>query len=479
MKILRTVQILHISKKGTISFLIAGWMLTCAFSNGDPVLLKVGSREIPSSEFIYYLKKQTGDSGACNLDHFVKQFTEMQLKVAQAKEEQLDRTIGFITESTNYRSQLAAPYLTDREKEEELVQEAYERWLYEIDASQILVRADLPDTLSAFRKAIQLRDRILKGERFAEVAFLYSDDPEAKTDSGRLGYFTVFQAPYPVESTAFKMKPGELSFPVRTESGYFILLCHDIRKNSEFGEHLPGFDEVKGELLKWIKRDIDSRSHMIREFLARRLKTEWSFTESKDVLSDLFALTELAVRNSEIEFPENLKRDRILCTIDGKNLTTGDFFRFIADNDTNSGTRVIKTDLPVLYQRFVTERLITYENYKLEEKYPDFRLRLREFRDANLLLEITRREVWQKSASDTSGLIAFYKKNRRHYPKDEPSGISGKAKDDLSGIPDSVFSDYQDYLMKAWVEKLRKKYPVDVNRGVLSEIRKKVRAGRH
>jgi hypothetical protein len=53
-----------------------------------------------------------------------------------------------------------------------------------------------------------------------------------------------------------------------------------------------------------------------------------------------------------------------------------------------------------------------------------------------------------------------------------------QAQYDLSGIPDSVISDYQEYLMKEWVERLRKKYPVEINRGVLSEIRKKVRAGR-
>ncbi len=477
MQILRTAQIRHFSKAGYLSLLVAGWMLTCAFLKGDPVLLKIGSREIPSSEFIYYLKKQTGDSGTFNLNHFLRQFTEMQLKVAQAKEEQLDRTIGFITESTNYRLQLAGPYLTDREKEEELVREAYERWLYEIDASQILVRADLPDTLSAYRKAIQLRNRVLKGERFAEVALLYSDDPEAKADSGRIGYFTVFQVPYPIESAVFKMKPGELSLPVRTESGYFILLCHDIRKNSELGGKEPVYDEVKGELLKWIKRDIDPRSQIIRESLSDRLKKEWSFTENKVVLPELFSVTELNVRNSEIAFPENIDRNKVLCTIDGKNLTTGDFFNFIANIDTNYGTRVIKTDFPALYRQFVAERLITYENYKLEEKYPDFRFRLREFRDANLLLEITRKEVWQKSASDTLGLIAFSKKNRKHYRQDEPTGTKDQVQGGMSGIPDSVFSGYQEYLMKEWVERLRKKYPAEINRDVISEIRKRYRAG--
>ena len=58
-----------------------------------------------------------------------------------------------------------------------------------------------------------------------------------------------------------------------------------------------------------------------------------------------------------------------------------------------------------LYQKFVSSRLITYENYKLDEKYPEFRFQLEEYRDAMLLLAITRQKVWSKVESDSDDVI--------------------------------------------------------------------------
>ena len=56
---------------------------------------------------------------------------------------------------------------------------------------------------------------------------------------------------------------------------------------------------------------------------------------------------------------------------------------------------------------FVVKSILDYENNRLEQKYPDFRLALQQRRDDLLLAAITRRESRQVSLSDSVALKAF------------------------------------------------------------------------
>jgi peptidyl-prolyl cis-trans isomerase SurA len=113
------------------------------------------------------------------------------------------------------------------------VQEAFERAQKEINVSHILIRssAEAPpeDTVRAFNKVIEIRDRILAGEDFGTVAKATSDDPSAKTNAGVLGWFTVFRMVYPFENGAYRTEKGKLSWPVRSRFGYHLIKVNDIR----------------------------------------------------------------------------------------------------------------------------------------------------------------------------------------------------------------------------------------------------------
>jgi peptidyl-prolyl cis-trans isomerase SurA len=145
----------------------------------------------------------------------------------------MDTTTKFINELEGYRAQLAKPYMTDEETKEEMMKEAYERAQLDIRASHILIK--LPgnptpdDTLSAYEKIMEIRERIIKGEEFETVARATSDDASAQRNGGDLGYFTVFSMIYPFETMAYTTPVGELSMPFKTNYGYHILKVLDKR----------------------------------------------------------------------------------------------------------------------------------------------------------------------------------------------------------------------------------------------------------
>ena len=92
----------------------------------------------------------------------------------------------------------------------------------------------------ALKKAQRLRERILKGEDFAKLAQEYSADPGTKEKGGELGFFTQGQMVKEFEEAAFRLKPGEISEPVRTPFGYHLIQVEEVKEAKQ-----RSFAEVK------------------------------------------------------------------------------------------------------------------------------------------------------------------------------------------------------------------------------------------
>lgn len=73
----------------------------------------------------------------------------------------------------------------------------------------------------------ELRQRILDGESFADLAQEYSDDTGSGLNGGLLDWAGRGQYVIEFEEAAFSLPVGELSEPVRTQFGYHLLLVED------------------------------------------------------------------------------------------------------------------------------------------------------------------------------------------------------------------------------------------------------------
>lgn len=226
-----------------VALLIAGISLP-AFSQvkDEEVLMTISGKKITVGEFMAIYQKNNPKGGAIdrkNLDEYLELFVNFKLKVREAEDLGLDTLAAFKNELKGYRDQLAKPYFTDEATIDRLVREAYDRMQSDIRASHIFVRmrpdAAPADTVAAYDKMLQIRERILKGESFEKLAAEQSEDPSArdrvpkpgkppvKGNYGDLGYFTVFDMVYPFESAAYSLPVGGVSMPVRTEYGYHLI----------------------------------------------------------------------------------------------------------------------------------------------------------------------------------------------------------------------------------------------------------------
>ncbi|MBF9223984.1 peptidylprolyl isomerase [Hymenobacter ruricola] len=208
-----------------------------AATAAGPVVETLGTYPVPANEFAYVYRKNNSsapDYGTRqSVTDYLDLYTNFRLKVLEAEQRGLDTTQAFKRELEGYRQQLAQPYLTEKSVTDQLVREAYDRMSQEVNASHILIRvapdATPQDTLKAYRKVEELRKQALAGEDFGVLARANSEDPSAKENAGKLGYFTAMQMVYPFESAAYKTPVGQVSQPVRTRFGYHLIKVNDKR----------------------------------------------------------------------------------------------------------------------------------------------------------------------------------------------------------------------------------------------------------
>jgi peptidyl-prolyl cis-trans isomerase SurA len=202
------------------------------------VLFSVDQKSYYTDEFVRVYNKNLDlvkDESQKDLNQYLELFIGYKLKVNKANKLGLQNGKQYLTELDNYRTQLAKNYLTDSKVTDALIEEGYNRMKKEINASHILIMVDEnaapADTLAAYQKITEIRNRVLKGEEFGKLAQEVSQDPSAKDNLGNLGYFTSFRMVYTFESAAFKTQLNEVSQPVRTRFGYHIIKVNDIRDN--------------------------------------------------------------------------------------------------------------------------------------------------------------------------------------------------------------------------------------------------------
>jgi peptidyl-prolyl cis-trans isomerase SurA len=222
--------------------LTAGFIcLLSTFMRGqseDPVLFNVNNIPVHVSEFKYIYNKNNQDKADYtekSLRDYLDLYVQFKLKVQKAKDMKLDTLSSLRSELEGYRRQLAKSYLEDKEVTDKLIHETFDRMQQDVDISHIFVVCDrnakAVDTLKAYNKALRLMQAVKSGKPFNQVATDSSEDKSAKENHGNLGYITAMlpDGYYSLEKAIYLAKPGAVIGPIRSNSGYHVVLINSFR----------------------------------------------------------------------------------------------------------------------------------------------------------------------------------------------------------------------------------------------------------
>jgi len=131
-------------------------------------------------------------------------------------------------------------------------------------ASHILLQAG-DDPAAAEARIRELRERIVAGGDFANVAEEVSEDPGSARQGGDLGWVEPGMMVPAFEEALYALEEGELSEPVRSEFGWHLILLEDIERSGG-----ASFEEARAELERdYSRRQAEDRYYRDAEDLAR------------------------------------------------------------------------------------------------------------------------------------------------------------------------------------------------------------------
>ncbi len=462
--------------------ILSGLLLRVNAQEKDDVVFSVAATPVTVGEYARVYEKNLSlvdDPAQKDVENYMNLYINYKLKLRDAYDMHLDTLQSYQHEYKRYRDQLLEPYMKDKNLEKDLVKEAYDRMKYDVSVSHILLFIKKgQDTLKLYKRINAIRDSIINGASFEEMARKYSDDRSAKKNGGKLNYFTVFDMVYPFESAAYNTPVGEISPVFRTRFGYHFLKVHDkrpARGKIEVAHIMLTGDDAEAQIIK-IKEEVDKGAsfeelarqysqdkgtakrggklaklgvgHLVPEFedvayslqkpgdVSDPVKTQFGWHIIKLIKKYPIGTFEEEKKYIEKKVTEG-KRAEML----GKSVLNKLYKKYQIVEDT-SLIHQNKPDAVILkvnedehkaseyyafqkanqklkpgkaYALFKDEVVKDYYKKELEKTNDDVKYTLQEYREGLLLFELMRRKIWDFAEKDSTGLQAYFDKHREQY----------------------------------------------------------------
>jgi len=220
----------------------------------DKVLAKVNGSEIRQSD-LALAEEELGPSlsqmdPATKDENVLSFLIDMKIVAKAAEDEKIADTDDFKKRMAFTRNRLLMDSLLGAKGKaattDEAMKKVYEDASKQISGEQeVHARHILVETED---EAKAVKAELDKGADFAELAKKKSKDPGA-SDGGDLGFFTKDQMVPEFSEVAFKLEPGKISDPVKSQFGWHIIKVEEKRNRKP-----PDFAQVKSQIETYVMR---------------------------------------------------------------------------------------------------------------------------------------------------------------------------------------------------------------------------------
>ena len=278
----------------------------------------------------------------------------------------------------------------------------------EIRAAHIMIKTEKEATdeqlKAAETKINEVKALLDKGESFEDLAMKYSEDKGSANKGGELPKFGTGRMVAKFEAAAFGLKKdGDYSEPVLTDYGW-----HIVKRLERLP--VPSFEDSEKELSSKVAKD--SRSQMSQQVVLNRVKQENGFEENRMALDEIGKLLTEDLIEGKWNADTAANLQGMVFKIGKKVYTQADFANYIGTHQVRRKKEDLLVVMNGLYNQYLNESLLAYEESQLPAKYPEYKALLKEYRDGILLFDLTDSKVWSKAVKDTAGLKEFHAQNR-------------------------------------------------------------------
>ena len=244
------------------------------------------------------------------------------------------------------------------------------------------------------------------GKNWNEMVKQYSDDKGTVSRNGALSSFTVSRIVPEFIEACKSLEIDQIAKPVRTNYGY-----HIIKLLSKSG--VGSFEKESNGLSERIEKD--QRSKKSEEMVLKQVKSEYKFKQNDKNLEAFIATIDSTILRKAYEPATDVDLNATLFSLENTPTKVKDFVAYIKEKMTMQKYVTPATYAYQLYESFRNETILDYGDAHLEDKYPEFKALVQEYKDGIMLFDLMDREVWDKAVKDTVGLKEFHERNAAKY----------------------------------------------------------------
>lgn len=285
----------------------------------------------------------------------------------------------------------------------------------QVKVAQILVQVSKAkgeaSDIASKKRADSVVAMLKAGKPFAEMVKKYSDDQYTINDTGVMKPFGSGKMVPAFENAAFGLKkPGDISEPIKTDYGYHIIkLLAKIP--------LAPYDTLYPTIKHKVEND--SRAQSAKDYFFNKIKEKNGFKEYadnvKEVSEKLINIPDTGANAKVVKQSDYAAMTKPVFTFAGKNYLQNDFTKYVETltrGKINGPKNAVVKDA---YTMYVNNVVNDFEEHRLVEENPEFKVLMEEYRDGIMLFELMDRNVWSKAAKDTPGLKVFYETHKGKY----------------------------------------------------------------
>ena len=282
----------------------------------------------------------------------------------------------------------------------------------EVEAAHILIRTEKNQSDKKQMATIDSIYTVLKnGGNFEKLAGKLSQHQQTAQKGGYIGFVSTNS---PVDESfkdqVFDLKSDKLfSKPFKSSVGWHIV-SRISKKPVEAPEIAKRRLQTKIQNSAKGKAGKFSRQELAKEAMIVKIKEEANFKEKGTVKMQMIANIDSTYTSHR--WKKDLTNKNELFSFGNKmKSTVADFNEFSKTASTrlrrhkNADPKDVAA---MVYQDFINDSALKYEEAQLENKYPEFKSLMREYEEGILLFEATKLQVWDKASTDSTGLVAFH-----------------------------------------------------------------------
>ncbi|MBP7822061.1 MAG: peptidylprolyl isomerase [Saprospiraceae bacterium] len=282
----------------------------------------------------------------------------------------------------------------------------------EVEVSHILIRKNKgnPNDLAPKMKIDSLYNLLKNGADFYTVAQNSSEDKATSSKGGYLGYFGINTYELGFEDAAFALKnDNDISTPIETSAGWHIIKRMNRKQNETY-------DKAKTRLKSKITSD--ARFELARKAMTDQIRASSGLKVNQKTLDNFNSTLDAEFLTYKWQpSVEKYNNNELISFNDGSTIPLADYTDFLkkatrkrlsALNGATDTLQLVRNTANNLFEDFIGESCMKYEEKQLDKKYPDFKALMREYEEGILLFEVKKINIWDKASQDTTGLEKFF-----------------------------------------------------------------------